>query len=380
MDKRKIKNADFYKNISYINMKKAYVSSIVSCLLLPVLAFVTLAFLGKNVSFKTPIIVCYILAELVQICYLFLIRMEIKNDEFDSFKKTYLSYYGLTIAFMMIFAGVNMHIFDSVVVYVCACLYFIFVPVVEEKERLAFVGGMTAIMVVLIAALQLHIHCVADVCLIQIGIVFLSGYQHNSVVKRENTNNKLKKKTDNSEHDALTGLLNRRGLERRAAAIWPYCERHRVAVGIIAIDIDFFKKYNDSFGHPAGDRCLKLVADALKESAQRSTDFVTRTGGEEFLIFVQDTGQNNLVSLAMKIRKNIEDKAIPQAYCAVSKNVTVSIGAASFVPSYNNSFDQLYEEADKALYTAKKNGRNCIVYDGNLYGRIRNGMAQVVSM
>ena len=151
-------------------------------------------------------------------------------------------------------------------------------------------------------------------------------------------------------------------------------------MGVLAIDIDFFKKYNDSYGHPMGDKCLRMVADVLKESAQRSTDIVTRTGGEEFLIFVQDADDKDMVSLALKIRKNLEKKAIPQSYCAVSKNVTISIGAVSFVPGYDKSFKDLYEEADKALYTAKENGRNCIVCNGNLYGRIRNGMAQVVSM
>ena len=177
----------------------------------------------------------------------------------------------------------------------------------------------------------------------------------------------------------MTGLYNRRGLESRTGAIWPFCERNKIRVGIIAIDIDFFKKYNDAFGHPKGDECLREVANVLKEAAQRSTDVVTRTGGEEFLIFVQDTDDKSIVALALKIRKILEERAIPQAYFEVSKNVTVSIGAASFIPSYGKTFELLYEEADKSLYAAKKSGRNCIVYNGNIYGKIRNGIATTLN-
>lgn len=79
----------------------------------------------------------------------------------------------------------------------------------------------------------------------------------------------------------------------------------------------------------------------------------------------------------MKIRNNLEEKAIPQAYFGVSRFVTVSIGVASFIPSYNKNFKKLYDEADKALYQAKHNGRNCIVYKGSVYGRIRNGATKV---
>ena len=79
---------------------------------------------------------------------------------------------------------------------------------------------------------------------------------------------------------------------------------------MIAVDVDYFKKYNDTFGHPKGDECLKTVAGILKNSAQRSTDVVTRTGGEEFIVFVQDMDEESLISLAMKIRNNLDQKHI----------------------------------------------------------------------
>ena len=94
----------------------------------------------------------------------------------------------------------------------------------------------------------------------------------------------------------------------------------------VEIDIDFFKKYNDRFGHPAGDKCLKEVAHAIKNTAKRSVDITARTGGEEFIIFVQNMTEAELVEFAMKVRKNVADLKIAHAYAGVSEYVTVSMG------------------------------------------------------
>jgi len=169
-------------------------------------------------------------------------------------------------------------------------------------------------------------------------------------------------------------------LKKKAELIWSYCQRRKVPVGIIALDIDFFKKYNDKFGHLEGDKCLKVIANTLKESAKRSSDIVTRTGGEEFLVFVQDITPKEILTLALNIRKNIEEQTIIHAYCGISKYVTVSMGISTTIPKFNYEFNDLYDEADRALYQAKKNGRNCIVFDGNLYGRMKDGMSQVIGM
>lgn len=237
----------------------------------------------------------------------------------------------------------------------------------------------TVVVILLSIVSSMDLRMFFDVCIIQAATILLVAYQHNLAVQRVRVNMQLKRKKDYSEHDALTGLYNRRGLDARIKAIWPFCERNRLSVAMIAVDVDYFKKYNDTFGHPKGDECLKTVAGILKNSAQRSTDVVTRTGGEEFIVFVQDMDEESLISLAMKIRNNLDQKHIEHAYYGVSKYVTVSMGIAGFVPAYNNDFKKLYQEADNALYLAKKNGRNCIVYDGKVYGSIMNGASRVAS-
>ncbi len=129
------------------------------------------------------------------------------------------------------------------------------------------------------------------------------------------------------------------------------------------IDIDYFKQFNDSYGHLEGDRCLKEVAYSLRESLIRSTDLVARYGGEEFVMILSNT--NDALSLAQKCRKNIEMLSIPHEFSAVSNFVTISLGVATIVPEQCSSISTLVDMADKALYNAKKDGRNrvCVYHD-----------------
>lgn len=372
------KQEEIKLDIEYINIRRAYSSSITAFAVSLFAGIIGITLLSnKEFNYIVSVMATFCVLQFVS---LIVIKTLIKRDEFDNFKIVSSAYYICTIMFITFFAINFMKYLNSEIVMFGVALYLIFIPIMESRLRLINVIVQLLVGIITCIALRMDVKFIAEIVAIETVTYFVADYYHNIEIKNRKIANKLKRKTDSSEHDALTGLLNRRGLEKRTEAVWPYCERHKVSVGVLAVDIDFFKKYNDSYGHPMGDKCLRIVADVLKESAQRSTDVVTRTGGEEFLIFVQDADDKDMVSLALKIRKNLEKKAIPQSYCAVSKNVTLSMGAVSFVPGYDKSFKNLYEEADKALYTAKENGRNCIVCNGNLYGRIRNGMAQVVSM
>ena len=187
-------------------------------------------------------------------------------------------------------------------------------------------------------------------------------------------NNRLQKQANTDE---LTGLYNRRKameyLENEARNA-----QNDLGFSLCICDIDFFKKYNDRFGHPAGDKCLKEVAHAIKNTAKRSVDITARTGGEEFIIFVQNMTEAELVEFAMKVRKSVADLKIAHAYAGVSEYVTVSMGIAYGVPGEDYAFDDMYEEADRALYKAKNSGRNCIVCGNRVYGRMRGGAGAVI--
>jgi diguanylate cyclase (GGDEF)-like protein len=177
--------------------------------------------------------------------------------------------------------------------------------------------------------------------------------------KLEKANAELKKL---STHDPLTGLWNRRKYDEVLEIEWKRCLRYNHPISVIFIDIDYFKKYNDAYGHLAGDDCLVQIADILKSSLTRSTDMAVRYGGEEFVILLPETNRNEAVKTANMLLKKIEARGIPHSQSLVNDNVTVSIGVSSMVPSLRNSSEKLVAEADDALYQAKNNGRNQVQY------------------
>lgn len=150
--------------------------------------------------------------------------------------------------------------------------------------------------------------------------------------------------------DPLTGLLNRRYLEERIAEEIVRSKRHRFSVSLMMLDVDEFKSYNDSYGHPAGDAALRLVGDILKESL-RGADVAARYGGEEFAILLPQTAADEAMQIAERIRTQVESAEFP------SRSVTVSIGIASLTREVDSPRD-LISAADVALYAAKNRGRN----------------------
>lgn len=160
--------------------------------------------------------------------------------------------------------------------------------------------------------------------------------------------------------DGLTGIGNRRLFDETLGNEWKRVIRDKFPISLILLDIDFFKLYNDSYGHQAGDTCLKQVATALDLCVQRPADLVARYGGEEFAVILPETTLEGASSLAESIRSSIESLKIEHNKSTVSPYVTVSIGVSTLVPERVASYEQLILNADKALYRAKEKGRNQI--------------------
>jgi diguanylate cyclase (GGDEF)-like protein len=162
--------------------------------------------------------------------------------------------------------------------------------------------------------------------------------------------------------DALTGLENRRALEPRLAWALGHGRREGVELAFIMIDVDQFKKYNDAFGHAAGDQCLRRVSSALRAQLQRPNDLLIRFGGEEFVVLLVDTDQDGAQMLAERLRAAVEELSIRQAPGAACDVVTISLGL-SVAKAASTLGDELLELADQALYAAKAAGRNCWAFE-----------------
>lgn len=167
-----------------------------------------------------------------------------------------------------------------------------------------------------------------------------------------------------SSLDGLTGVPNRRRFDEVLKQEWQRAVRHATSLSLIMLDIDFFKLYNDTYGHQGGDECLKQVARALESAARRETDLVARYGGEEFAVVLPETGSKGAFDVAESLRAAVEKENIPHESSKVSEYVTISVGVATWIPEKGSSQEQLLAAADQALYKSKENGRNCVTSGG----------------
>ncbi|MBK8970446.1 MAG: diguanylate cyclase [Hahellaceae bacterium] len=162
--------------------------------------------------------------------------------------------------------------------------------------------------------------------------------------------------------DGLTGIGNRRRFDETVAVEWLRAQRNQSPLSICLIDVDFFKRYNDFYGHIAGDDCLKQVAQTLHMSIKRSADSVNRYGGEEFVILLPETTSVAAKAIAERCRRAVEALALPHAQSEASSVVSISVGIACANSYYElTSAEALVHCADAALYRAKMEGRNRVI-------------------
>lgn len=164
--------------------------------------------------------------------------------------------------------------------------------------------------------------------------------------------------------DCLTGIANRRKFEDFISFEWDKCKANIAPLSAIMIDVDFFKLFNDNYGHQSGDYCLKKIGETLSSHLNTNHGIVARYGGEEFIIVLEGLSKSSALIEAEKIRKSIEALNIPHDFSPISDHVTISLGISSLIPSEDSSIKILIEKADMALYKAKKKNRNrAIVYE-----------------
>lgn len=164
--------------------------------------------------------------------------------------------------------------------------------------------------------------------------------------------------TEMSRHDGLTGLANRRYFDETLYREWQRCMRDGSSLSLMFIDVDYFKPFNDHYGHQEGDHCLAQLGGILKPHAKRPGDLAARYGGEEFVVLYPQTGPEGVKKLAEEVRHAVEVLAIPHSQSKTADHVTISVGTATVVPEESGSPEELVKAADHALYKAKDSGRN----------------------
>lgn len=186
----------------------------------------------------------------------------------------------------------------------------------------------------------------------ELSLALAQAHQHQSLLAANQALQKL------ALLDGLTSLANRRRFDEHLADEWQRLARDQQPLSLILCDLDRFKLYNDTFGHPAGDRCLKKIAQVLSNGPQRPADLVARYGGEEFAIILPNTDTNGAWRIAQKLHSSIRALKIAHAADSEKPYVTVTMGVSTVVPGHESTAQILVQAADLALYHAKKQGRD----------------------
>ncbi len=197
------------------------------------------------------------------------------------------------------------------------------------------------------------------------AVDFISKPVNPAVVRaRVRTQLTLKRQSDLMRRlvflDGLTGVFNRRYFDQQLATEMARAMRAQKPLALIMLDVDFFKRFNDRYGHQAGDDCLRQVAQTLKESLRRPADLVARYGGEEFVCVLPETDFDDAMSLARELEAHVRQKGIRHEYSDVAAVVTVSLGVAGLAASASGDAAALLALADAQLYLAKNSGRGCV--------------------
>jgi len=264
------------------------------------------------------------------------------------------------VILFVVYTGITAGAFNTNTPYLIAFPAFYLPPALcllyamlrQKGEGLAELVGLFSIYIVLmyISAVKFHNRLASSLKL---------RFENEQLAKQLSKSNQLLEEL--AEKDELTNLNNRRSMDKYLSNEWNRHLRHQKPLSLLFIDIDFFKQFNDTYGHVGGDQCLINVSQILQDNAKRSADMAARFGGEEFAVILPETGENDAYAVAENIRNGIAALRLPNEKSSVSPYLTVSIGVATIVPEAENHVGLIRILADDALYKAKKEGRNRIV-------------------
>ena len=194
---------------------------------------------------------------------------------------------------------------------------------------------------------------------------YLVSYNNDlrSMKKMEENIKWLETEAEKVYYDALTGIYNRRYFDENLNRVIKSLSRSDGTLSLMMIDIDFFKNYNDTYGHSKGDDCLKAVAETLSKSIERSEDFVARYGGEEFSVVLPNTYEKGARIIAEKLLENTRELNIKHEKSKAAKYITVSIGVSTGKVEHSQTADDYIKHADAMLYKSKQSGRNKYTFD-----------------
>lgn len=360
MDIKKEYKDDFYKEIIHTNNLRCKIVLISLCVI--DIIWMILNFSDINIDYYLSLLM--FILEIVGIFTLFFA----KNKRYIG--AIHLSIIAMCLIWAQYVNFSNYTYTGNFIPYLIALLGLASIACLKPKHSIILFAANQLVFLIINSILIKDSSTLVNVCLNStIGAIFacifsifnfkskLHLFLNKKLVAELNlANEKLKEYV---HKDVGTGINNKLAFNEKLKEEWENAKQLRESISLIMLDIDFFKKYNDTYGHSKGDTCLMDVAQCISKNTTQATGFAGRYGGEEFVVILSRTDKDEAMLVAEKIRKAVEALNIPHKGRTDGKlNLTVSMGLAAMVPDNENTSKQLIEYADSALYAAKAKGRN----------------------
>lgn len=291
------------------------------------------------------------------------------REQWESvYQPFYLGFWGVVFVGLTYLACRTEIAVVSMLLFLLEVLILGGVPRLTEKERMLAVMGLVATGTMI--SWRQHLVWQEIGCMATWGClgVALAKARYDSYMRDCRQRRELRTALLDAETDPMTKLLNRRGLERSLVTTIAHCVRDEKPIAVLMIDIDNFKRYNDTFGHLEGDECIKKVAGEIHRATRRKTDLSARIGGEEFFVFLTGISEEAAICWALHLQESIEKLGIRHSPDNFTEEVTVSIGIKCGQLQWGEeSIAHMREQADKELYNAKAEGRACVSVNGTCY-------------
>ncbi len=321
------------------------------------------AFANKiDFDYAGGFLISCVIFTVISLIYIIVIEKRLRDPDFSLKQKKiiYRSFWVIFSISAMSFSIMELLDRGTVNNFLCFVFLFTVLPVIEPFSKTLVLVATFLIEDIIMVTAKLYDPDILLLCFVAVLIASVASYI--MFLRYMNTKITEKRLEHFANGDQLTMLTNRRGFVSLAPELKKYCEKNSLKLLVIMVDIDDFKKYNDTYGHLEGDICLKNVAARIRENFSRSTDICARYGGEEFIVLSAFKDDEKIIGHIKQLRADIEN-----TYNKGGSNVTVSLGVCITDSPAKVELEYLIKAADEELYNAKLNGKNCLSYNGVIY-------------
>lgn len=352
--------------LSMENIKRAFFTALCCTILLPVMLVINVfSFEGDTVA--DIITVFLIIFEVLTIAFAVFSFMAMKKKDNFLCLWAYRGFWILFELFSFVLIYANKLAESGITFYCVMLIVLMLIPALETTEMVYGIVAEAVYVVFLFAKFGTNGFEVFNIILMNVLLFAMSRYLFKHTKEHIKLKERVKDSDGRVENDRMTGLLNRKGLERRAYMAIMSSIRAKKRFSVLMIDIDQLQMYNNEHGTKRGDDLIKAIGGIIRSAVVKNTDIVARLDGGKFLVCMEGGHGSDDEKLAEKVKTLVDRKRIPHSRSAKNRFVTVSIGVATAVPSVDNDYYELYDAAEKAMFAAKDSGRNAIEVDNVAY-------------